>query len=51
MGKKVPFDRVNIEQREKFAGNVIQLNLQEGKESSFTNMLRSFHQKIIRKIS
>ena len=31
-GKKVQFDRVNIEQREKFAGNVIQLNLQEGKE-------------------
>ncbi len=31
-GKKVPFERVNIEQREKFAGNVIQLNLQEGKE-------------------
>jgi maltose phosphorylase len=31
-GKKVSFDRVNIEQREKFAGNVIQLNLLEGKE-------------------
>jgi maltose phosphorylase len=31
-GKRVPFERVNIEQREKFAGNVIQLNLQEGKE-------------------
>jgi maltose phosphorylase len=31
-GKKVPFDRVNIEQREKFAGNVIQFSLQEGKE-------------------
>ncbi len=31
-GKKVTFDRVNIEQREKFGGNVIQLNVQEGKE-------------------
>jgi len=31
-GKKATFDRVNIEQREKFAGNVIQLSLQEGKE-------------------
>lgn len=31
-GKKVAFERVNIEQREKYAGNVIQLNLQEGKE-------------------
>jgi maltose phosphorylase len=31
-GKKVQFDRVNIEQREKFAGNVIQLNFQERKE-------------------
>ncbi len=31
-GRKVAFDRVNIEQREKFAGNVVQLNLQEGKE-------------------
>ncbi len=31
-GKKVNFDRVNIEQREKFVGNVVQLNLHEGKE-------------------
>ncbi|MDH4092064.1 MAG: glycoside hydrolase family 65 protein [Cyclobacteriaceae bacterium] len=31
-GKKIKLDRVNIEQREKFAGNVIQLNFQEGKE-------------------
>jgi maltose phosphorylase len=31
-GKRVQFDRVNIEQREKFAGNVIQLNLAQGKE-------------------
>jgi len=32
-GKKVKFDRVNIEQREKFAGNVIQMGLQEGKQA------------------
>ena len=32
-GKKVKFDRVNIEQREKFAGNVIQMSLHEGKET------------------
>lgn len=31
-GKKIQLDRVNVEQREKFAGNVIQLNFQEGKE-------------------
>lgn len=31
-GKDAALDRVNIEQREKFAGNVVQLNLQEGKE-------------------
>lgn len=31
-GKKTQLERVNIEQREKFAGNVIQLNLLEGKE-------------------
>ncbi|MDH4297988.1 MAG: glycoside hydrolase family 65 protein [Cyclobacteriaceae bacterium] len=31
-GKKIKLDRVNIEQREKFAGNVIQLNFQGGKE-------------------
>ena len=32
-GKKTQFDRINIDQREKFAGNVIQLSLQEGKET------------------
>jgi maltose phosphorylase len=32
-GKKAQFDRINIEQREKYAGNVIQLSLQEGKET------------------
>jgi maltose phosphorylase len=32
-GKKTPLDRINIEQREKFAGNVIQLSLDEGKET------------------
>lgn len=31
-GKKVKLDRINIEQREKFAGNVVQFELQEGKE-------------------
>lgn len=30
-GKKVAFDRINIEQREKFAGNIIQLDFKEGK--------------------
>jgi maltose phosphorylase len=30
-GKQVSYERVNVEQREKFAGNVIQLNLSEGK--------------------
>ncbi|HEY0743851.1 MAG TPA: glycoside hydrolase family 65 protein [Chryseosolibacter sp.] len=30
-GKKAVADRINIEQREKFAGNVIQLELKEGK--------------------
>lgn len=32
-GKKAPVDRINIEQREKFAGNVVQLSLEEGKET------------------
>lgn len=32
-GKKAKFDRVNIEQREKFAGNVIQLDLEQDKET------------------
>ncbi|AYB33836.1 glycoside hydrolase family 65 protein [Chryseolinea soli] len=31
-GKKAAFDRVNMELREKYAGNVIQLDLHEGKE-------------------
>jgi maltose phosphorylase len=31
-GKKAQLDRVNIEQREKFAGNILQLDLEEGKE-------------------
>lgn len=31
-GKKVAFDRINIEQREKFAGNVVQFDFYEGKE-------------------
>jgi maltose phosphorylase len=32
-GKKVTLDRINIEQREKFAGNIVQLTLSEGKET------------------
>lgn len=31
-GKAAPVERINIEQREKFAGNVIQLDCHEGKE-------------------
>ena len=31
-GKTVNFERINIEQREKFAGNIVQLDLHEGKE-------------------
>ncbi len=31
-GKKIKPERINIEQREKFAGNIVQLNLEEGKE-------------------
>jgi maltose phosphorylase len=31
-GKKAPVERINVELREKFAGNVIQLELKEGKE-------------------
>jgi maltose phosphorylase len=31
-GNKVNVERINIEQREKFAGNIVQLELQEGKE-------------------
>lgn len=32
-GKKVSFDRINIEKREKYAGNVVQMDLEEGKET------------------
>jgi maltose phosphorylase len=32
-GKKAQFDRINIEQREKYAGNVFQLDLEEGKQT------------------
>src|SRR5688500_19638778 len=32
-GKKVSFDRINVEKREKYAGNVVQMNLVEGKET------------------
>lgn len=32
-GKKATIERVNVEQREKFAGNVIQLSLAEGKQT------------------
>lgn len=31
-GKKIDLGRINIEQREKFAGNIIQVDLNEGKE-------------------
>lgn len=31
-GKTVGFDRINMELREKFAGNILQLDLKEGKE-------------------
>jgi maltose phosphorylase len=32
-GKKAIPDRINIEQRQKYAGNVVQLNLEEGKDT------------------
>lgn len=32
-GRKVAFDRINVEKREKYAGNVVQMNLEEGKET------------------
>ena len=32
-GKKVSYDRINVEKREKYAGNVVQMNLDEGKET------------------
>jgi maltose phosphorylase len=31
-GQKAAVERINVEQREKFAGNVVQLDLEEGKE-------------------
>jgi len=35
-GKKAAVDRINIEQREKFAGNVVQLGLTEGTQTVIT---------------
>lgn len=32
-GKKAAFDRINIEKREKYAGNVVQMSLDQGKET------------------
>lgn len=32
-GKKAGFDRINVEKREKYAGNVVQMSLEEGKET------------------
>ena len=32
-GKKASFDRINVEKREKYAGNVVQMDLHEGKET------------------
>jgi maltose phosphorylase len=32
-GKRVSFDRINIEKREKFAGNVVQMTMEENKET------------------
>lgn len=32
-GKKAAFDRINVEKREKYAGNVVQMSLEEGKET------------------
>lgn len=32
-GEKATFDRINVEKREKYAGNVIQMSLEEGKET------------------
>ena len=32
-GKKVSFDRINVEKREKYAGNVVQMDLEQGKET------------------
>ncbi|WP_333820042.1 glycoside hydrolase family 65 protein [Ohtaekwangia sp.] len=33
-GKKAAIDRINLEQREKFAGNIVQVELKEGKETA-----------------
>ncbi|MEX1240318.1 MAG: family 65 glycosyl hydrolase domain-containing protein, partial [Cyclobacteriaceae bacterium] len=32
-GQKASFDRINLEKREKYAGNVVQMDLNEGKET------------------
>jgi maltose phosphorylase len=32
-GTKAAFDRINVEKREKYAGNVVQMTLEEGKET------------------
>lgn len=32
-GKKASFDRINVEKREKYAGNVVQMDVAEGKET------------------
>lgn len=32
-GQKAPVDRINVEKREKYAGNVVQMELKEGKET------------------
>lgn len=32
-GKRAAFDRINVEKREKYAGNVVQMSLEEGKET------------------
>ena len=32
-GKKASFDRINVEKREKYAGNVVQMDVMEGKET------------------
>lgn len=32
-GKPVSFDRINVEKREKYVGNVVQMNLEQGRET------------------
>jgi maltose phosphorylase len=32
-GEKATFDRINVEKREKYAGNVVQMDIREGKET------------------